>query len=80
MFVSGTMEGLMNIKRRKHNAEDIKSTVLAVDPIKFVHRGRYVDNVHTYIFYSRVAFDMVPSNSLYLLFSVNMANFEAAEF
>ena len=42
MFVSGTSEGLMVAKGRKHNAEDIKSTVLAVDPIKFVHKGRYV--------------------------------------
>eukprot|EP00794_Sanderia_malayensis_P017721 gene17721-19492_t len=40
VFVSGTVEGLMNVKRRRHNAEDIKSTVLAVDPIKFVHKGR----------------------------------------
>eukprot|EP00112_Aurelia_sp_Birch-Aquarium-sp1_P009300 Seg2051.8 transcript_id=Seg2051.8/GoldUCD/mRNA.D3Y31 product="Disco-interacting protein 2 C" protein_id=Seg2051.8/GoldUCD/D3Y31 len=40
VFVSGTVEGLMTVKGRKHNAEDIKSTVLAVDPIKFVHKGR----------------------------------------
>ncbi|XP_065052203.1 disco-interacting protein 2-like isoform X2 [Rhopilema esculentum] len=40
VFVSGTSEGLMTVKGRKHNAEDIKSTVLAVDPIKFVHKGR----------------------------------------
>ena len=44
MFVSGTSEGLMTVKGRKHNAEDIKSTVLAVDPIKFVHKGRFVSN------------------------------------
>ena len=30
----------MTLKGRKHNSEDIKSTVLAVDPIKFVHKGR----------------------------------------
>ena len=30
----------MTVKGRKHNSEDIKSTVLAVDPIKFVHKGR----------------------------------------
>ena len=30
----------MTIQMRKHNAEDIKATVLAVDPIKYVHRGR----------------------------------------
>ena len=30
----------MLIHGRKHNAEDIKATVLAVDPIKYVHRGR----------------------------------------
>jgi len=40
VFVSGTSEGLMTVKGRKHNSEDIKSTVLAVDPIKFVHKGR----------------------------------------
>ena len=38
--MSGTTKGQMTIQGRKHNAEDIKATVLAVDPIKYVHRGR----------------------------------------
>lgn len=40
VFVTGTTDGLMVVQGRKHNAEDIKATVLAVDPIKYVHRGR----------------------------------------
>lgn len=40
VFITGTTDGLMTIHGRKHNAEDIKATVLAVDPIKYVHRGR----------------------------------------
>ena len=40
VFITGTTDGLMSIQGRKHNAEDIKATVLAVDPVKHVHRGR----------------------------------------
>lgn len=40
MFITGIVDGLMTLQGRKHNAEDIKATVLAVDPVKHVHRGR----------------------------------------
>lgn len=40
VFITGTTDGLMSTQGRKHNAEDIKATVLAVDPVKHVHRGR----------------------------------------
>ena len=32
----------MVIQGRYHNSEDIKATVLAVEPVKYVHRGRIV--------------------------------------
>lgn len=42
IFVSGTLEGLMQVGGRKHNADDIIATALAVEPMKFIYRGRYV--------------------------------------
>lgn len=40
MFVCGTVDGLLNVGGRRHNCDDLKATILAVDPIKFVYRGR----------------------------------------
>ncbi|RXN34777.1 disco-interacting 2 -like protein [Labeo rohita] len=42
IFVSGTLEGLMQVGGRKHNADDIIATALAVEPMKFIYRGRTV--------------------------------------
>lgn len=42
IFISGTLEGLMQVGGRKHNADDIIATALAVEPMKFIYRGRYV--------------------------------------
>ncbi|TRY76155.1 hypothetical protein DNTS_003790, partial [Danionella cerebrum] len=42
IFVSGTLEGLMQVAGRKHNADDIIATALAVEPMKFIYRGRTV--------------------------------------
>lgn len=42
VFVTGTTCGTITVMSRKHNSEDIKATVLAVDPINYVHRGRIV--------------------------------------
>uniref|UniRef100_A0A673HVC1 Disco-interacting protein 2 homolog C-like n=1 Tax=Sinocyclocheilus rhinocerous TaxID=307959 RepID=A0A673HVC1_9TELE len=39
-FVSGKMDGLMVVSGRRHNADDIVATALAVEPMKFVYRGR----------------------------------------
>ncbi len=36
------MDGLMVVGGRRHNADDIVATALAVEPMKFVYRGRYV--------------------------------------
>ncbi|XP_067123650.1 disco-interacting protein 2 isoform X2 [Centruroides vittatus] len=40
MFVCGTLDGLMQVSGRKHNTDDIIATVLAVEPMKFIYRGR----------------------------------------
>lgn len=36
------MDGLMVVGGRRHNADDIVATALAVEPMKFVYRGRFV--------------------------------------
>lgn len=40
VFVCGTRDGMMQVSGRKHNTDDIIATVLAVEPMKFVYRGR----------------------------------------
>ncbi|XP_067218089.1 disco-interacting protein 2 homolog C isoform X1 [Chanodichthys erythropterus] len=42
IFICGTLEGLMQVGGRKHNADDIIATALAVEPMKFIYRGRTV--------------------------------------
>lgn len=40
VFVCGTRDGVMQVSGRKHNTDDLIATVLAVEPMKFVYRGR----------------------------------------
>uniref|UniRef100_A0A6Q2Z352 DMAP1-binding domain-containing protein n=1 Tax=Esox lucius TaxID=8010 RepID=A0A6Q2Z352_ESOLU len=40
VFISGKMDGLITVSGRRHNADDIVATALAVEPMKFVYRGR----------------------------------------
>ncbi|KAI1286480.1 Disco-interacting protein 2 [Halotydeus destructor] len=40
VFVCGSRDGLMQVSGRKHNTDDLIATVLAVEPMKFVYRGR----------------------------------------
>ena len=40
MFVCGSRDGLMCVSGRRHNADDLIATVLAVEPMRFVYRGR----------------------------------------
>ncbi|TNM97666.1 hypothetical protein fugu_013912, partial [Takifugu bimaculatus] len=40
IFVAGKMDGLMAVGGRRHSADDIVATALAVEPMKFVYRGR----------------------------------------
>ncbi|KRZ75202.1 Disco-interacting protein 2 -like protein C, partial [Trichinella papuae] len=40
VFVCGIKNGLMCVSGRYHNVDDIIATVLAVEPMKFVYRGR----------------------------------------
>ncbi|XP_013409759.1 disco-interacting protein 2 homolog C isoform X2 [Lingula anatina] len=40
IFVCGSREGLMTVTGRRHNTDDIIATVLAVEPMKFIYRGR----------------------------------------
>ncbi|XP_039768433.1 disco-interacting protein 2 homolog A isoform X3 [Ornithorhynchus anatinus] len=40
VFVVGKLDGLMVVSIRRHNADDVVATALAVEPMKFVYRGR----------------------------------------
>ncbi|XP_077592069.1 disco-interacting protein 2 homolog C-like [Stigmatopora nigra] len=40
IFITGKMDGLIMVSGRRHNADDIVATALAVEPMKFVYRGR----------------------------------------
>jgi hypothetical protein len=40
--VCGSIDGLLEVSGRRHNTDDIIATVLAVEPMKFIYRGRYV--------------------------------------
>lgn len=40
VFVCGSKEGLIEVTGRRHNTDDIIATVLAVEPMKFIYRGR----------------------------------------
>lgn len=40
VFICGSRDGLMQVSARKHNTDDLIATVLAVEPMKFIYRGR----------------------------------------
>uniref|UniRef100_A0A667ZBN9 Disco-interacting protein 2 homolog Ba n=1 Tax=Myripristis murdjan TaxID=586833 RepID=A0A667ZBN9_9TELE len=40
VFVVGKIEGLLMVSSRRHNADDLVATALAVEPVKTVYRGR----------------------------------------
>ncbi|XP_051910568.1 disco-interacting protein 2 homolog C-like isoform X4 [Hippocampus zosterae] len=40
VFITGKMDGLIMVSGRRHNADDVVATALAVEPMKFVYRGR----------------------------------------
>uniref|UniRef100_H2ZBW5 DMAP1-binding domain-containing protein n=1 Tax=Ciona savignyi TaxID=51511 RepID=H2ZBW5_CIOSA len=40
LMVTGKAEGMVQISDRIHNSDDIVATVLAIEPIRFVYRGR----------------------------------------
>lgn len=40
VFVVGKIEGLLMVSKRRHNADDLVATALAVEPVKTVYRGR----------------------------------------
>ncbi|XP_076975387.1 disco-interacting protein 2 homolog A isoform X8 [Tamandua tetradactyla] len=40
VFVVGKLDGLMVVGARRHSADDVVATALAVEPMKFVYRGR----------------------------------------
>lgn len=42
IFVVGKIEGLLMVSGRRHNADDLVATALAVEPVKTVYRGRCV--------------------------------------
>ena len=41
IFIVGKIEGLLMVSGRRHNADDLVATALAVEPVKTVYRGRY---------------------------------------
>lgn len=41
IFVVGKIEGLLMVSGRRHNADDLVATALAVEPVKTVYRGRW---------------------------------------
>lgn len=40
VFICGTRDGLMQVSGRRHSIDDIIATILSVEPMKFVYRGR----------------------------------------
>lgn len=46
VFVVGKIEGLLSVSGRRHNADDLVATALAVEPVKTVYRGRYESHTH----------------------------------
>ncbi|KER29186.1 hypothetical protein T265_04123 [Opisthorchis viverrini] len=40
IFVCGSVDGLLTVAGRRHNADDVIATVLAVQPTKIIYRGR----------------------------------------
>ncbi|KAK0426919.1 hypothetical protein QR680_009967 [Steinernema hermaphroditum] len=40
IFVIGNKSSLMNVSGRQHSADDLIATVLAVEPMRFIYRGR----------------------------------------
>ncbi|XP_048202013.1 disco-interacting protein 2 homolog A isoform X4 [Perognathus longimembris pacificus] len=40
VFIVGKLDGLMVVGVRRHSADDVVATALAVEPMKFVYRGR----------------------------------------
>lgn len=40
VFVCGSRDGLMQVSGRRHNSVDLIATILSVEPMKFVYRGR----------------------------------------
>lgn len=40
IFIVGKIEGLLLVSGRRHNADDLVATALAVEPVKTVYRGR----------------------------------------
>ncbi|KAJ3594659.1 hypothetical protein NHX12_003966, partial [Muraenolepis orangiensis] len=59
-FVAGKMDGLMVVGSRRHNADDLVATALAVEPMKFVYRGSLLDKFNQYFLTENVEpFDWV---------------------
>nr|XP_031526779.1 disco-interacting protein 2 homolog C [Vicugna pacos] len=68
VFAVGKMDGLMVVSGRRHNADDIVATALAVEPMKFVYRGSFlsvtlqaIDSIHQVGVYCLA---LVPANTL----------------
>ncbi|VDO00685.1 unnamed protein product [Rodentolepis nana] len=40
IFICGSIDGVLSVAGRRHNANDINATVIAVQPTKIVYRGR----------------------------------------
>ncbi len=40
IFICGSIDGVLAVAGRRHNANDVIATVIAVQPTKIVYRGR----------------------------------------
>ncbi|XP_051780981.1 disco-interacting protein 2 homolog B-A isoform X2 [Erpetoichthys calabaricus] len=55
VFVVGKIDGLLMVSGRRHNADDIVATALAVEPVKTVYRGRIAVFSVTVFYDERIA-------------------------
>lgn len=78
MFVCGTADGIIKVSGRRHNCDDLKATILAVDPIKFVYRGRLVsqkiicNNLQYYCHLSWTFTDTVCQFFIFMVFNFSV--------
>ena len=81
VFVCGTADGIIKVSGRRHNCDDLKATILAVDPIKFVYRGRLDTNresVYSKSFF-KPSFNLFSNKPLPLFFSWIQLNLSTEE-
>lgn len=64
IFVVGKIEGLLMVSGRRHNADDLVATALAVEPVKTVYRGRCVFAPYTKFIDTKLSVFIINSSRL----------------